>query len=276
MPTRNIKLRRIYEVAERLVLYAGAVVLVLWAVSPTRKWLEGWLLFDSASISALVGFLLVILYKTLFGLEKAIERAGESGSTRLLTGGVNEVYPVLSTLIFAANTQHRRERRPRELEVLGLTLFTAWPYLEGVLSGRELDGWSVRLLCLDPEFIRACSPTISAGWAHEAASKVEQIRDYVEYNRAELDRRKVSIELRTYSCPPGVHGFRVAGRDVLLAVTHWGADNRFRPPYDFYEHVPLEDETGRAGAYRGLFENWISHARACSSLSVSSRSSAPP
>lgn len=93
-----VVLRRVYEIAEKVLLIVGTVVLVLWAVKPSRDWLERNLLFDSSTIAAVMAFVVLLVYKTLITLQKSIESTQRSAPLRILSKGVNEVYPMLSNI----------------------------------------------------------------------------------------------------------------------------------------------------------------------------------
>ena len=126
MPKFLILLRRIYDFAEKATLVLGTLLLVFWAVKPSRVWLEANFLFDASTISAVMAFVVLLVYKTLIALQKSVESTQEPEPIRIVNNGVNEVYPLLTTMVTQVNNAtSRRGNDTHNFDVLGLTLFTA-------------------------------------------------------------------------------------------------------------------------------------------------------
>lgn len=157
----------------------------------------------------------------------------------------------------------------RQIEVLGLTLFSAWPELEFFLERPEVYGWTVRLATVSK--VGAPQPWVPKTWPQESATTITQVE---EFRAGGGKDRNHTIEVFEYHFTPVVHGFRLGNGDIFLSTLRWrdGQLGKHRFPYDY---VPATDVSPEADAARALFENWLDRA-VRSSREASGHDSAEP
>ena len=109
----------------------------------------------------------MIIGKSLRKIEADID---ESKKARFVEGGVSEIGASLLDLVNYRN----RLRYEKKLTVLGLTLRTPWPHVVSLIRNRALDGWTVDLFCLDPEF--CLTDGIPQNWKWTQTVKLEQYK----------------------------------------------------------------------------------------------------
>ena len=234
------------------------VLLSIWIIPPLRAPLVRYGLFDDASLAPIFELLLAltlvvlgIVAHRLSALTQAVADLTPVRST-LIRGGVSYVYPALLSSLSAV------EPSQRSVDVLGLTLYTAWPHLKGFLDTNEQTGWTIRMLCLDPAFIKS-SEYLDSGWCGSAEATLKSIQTYQVAQTQKLSQRGVSIDVRCYRCPPAIHGFRIGDGTVYMSASRWEAGVIAEPHYE-YEVFRADDRTNRAEAYRRLFDNWFTNA----------------
>jgi hypothetical protein len=247
------------------VIVAGVSFLVLaaWTVSPLRDFLLKTGYFDDKTVVAMLGITLALILSSLDDVFKRIQTIGKDVASlvptqsKLVKRGVTDVYgPLLAELKTVP-------RRARTIDVLGLTLFTAWNQLEGWLSQPDAEGWKVTLLCLDPDFGAKAIPGIPSDWYEAAKSISTQIAAYDAAHRVELETRNIELIVLQYAAFPAIHGFRIGNGTLFISCTHWEtAVDSLAKPYQFYDVFAASDQSERAEAYRSLFDNWFGHARA--------------
>ncbi len=127
-------LERLWDVAQRYFLIPLTVVnlvfISVWTVDPAREWLQhhgfshldvSWIV---ANVLALATLVLVALESRVKSIARQVGRFSPSGSSKIVEGGVAEIYPDLRRML-----NDGQGLRTRSLDVLGLSLFTAWPNL---------------------------------------------------------------------------------------------------------------------------------------------------
>jgi hypothetical protein len=129
--------RRIAETSRSVVVVAGLFV----AVALEVPWLEGPLQkFGFENVTGItlsvITFLLVAIF---FEVRSPLDRAHGRADPRHFSDTM-DMYPVLIDRI---NSISRRDEKV--LDVLGMTLYTAWPTLTFWLNRSELDNWTIRL-----------------------------------------------------------------------------------------------------------------------------------
>lgn len=146
------------------------------------------------------------------------------------------------------------EPEHRRIDVLGLTLFSAWPELENFLEQPEVNGWTVKLAALS----KTAEPGdlwVPDGWPSESETAVRQVK---EFGQGEDHNHR--IEVIEYELPPVVHGFRLGNGDVFLSTLKWREEGRLgkhRFPYDYF---PAHDRSSAATDARELFRSWFDRA----------------
>lgn len=149
-----------------------------------------------------------------------------------------------------------RKSDHKSIDVLGLTLYSAWPQFSFWLQNEDVSDWSVRAAVLDPDVE---VPAVSSAWSVEARGKIEAIERFA--SRREIVRRRISIDVRTYAFTPGVHGFRLGNGDVYLSVVHWDDDGDVVASEGIsYQYVAAADRRPSAEGTRRLFDSWFAQA----------------
>ena len=262
-----------------LFLAIASLLLVASAIAPVRKRLQALGVFDDEVMNEAIGIafiltvaLMELIYRQMKQMKRmlAAGRAPLANGSEVLKGGVGNVYPHLLDTVRKANS-----RGEHSLEVLGLTLYTAWPQVEAWVAANELNGWTIVLHSLAPNFVQSNSE-LPATWAPQSQGMIESIRAFVDARKDELGRRKIALSVNAYAGFPAVHGFRV-GREILISFSQWNSQTatpKLDTPTYFYERFGPDDQSHRAEAYRSLFANWISHAERSSGARYSTSDAA--
>ncbi|HYM60213.1 MAG TPA: hypothetical protein VEZ11_04905, partial [Thermoanaerobaculia bacterium] len=207
------------------------------------------------AIAPIIALVVLLVFRALESVEKRLTSLAESNATdSVISGGVTRVYQVITEVVKNIN-EAAVKRGERRIDVIGLTLFSAWPDLEGRIRNQQSSGWRIRMLCLEPEYITSQTTLLDPSWALEATKNIDQIRSYLSDERETLRKRRITVELYTYQRIPAIHGFAIGDSDVVISFCHWDKNGRIDRPYQFYEHFPTADASERAEFYRGLFRN---------------------
>jgi hypothetical protein len=259
--------KRSCRVVQVLIALPALLLLGAFSIPALRAQLESIGLVDAMSVLPLLGVLLAVAVSALDDIFKAVSTSATEikritpASSLIIRGGKAEVFEKLGPML--SNLKGSR----KTLDVLGLTLFTAWPQLKSFLENTDADGWKIRLLCIDPSFrLRASDldaacpiPGLSAGWLDEAASYMSEIKEYVQTHRERLAERRISIGVYGYKAFPAIHGFRLGDGALIMSWSHWDRSELSKPNH-FYELFPSTDHSARANEFRKLFDNWFDHA----------------
>ncbi|MFZ0772222.1 MAG: hypothetical protein WCA49_25035 [Candidatus Sulfotelmatobacter sp.] len=240
------------------------VWLLAWSIDSVRTWMQGHGL--GRDVPAVVGialaatmFVLVSFQQQLRQVAKRLGDFSPSASSRIIRGGIKDVYPELQKILAELGAGSSSER---SLDVLGLTLFTAWPMLlQPGLSSAEgaLRGWRVNVFLLCPDFIKS-NPCFSAAWALQAEAQLLAIKEFATNNAQLLKELKTDLAVTKYKFFPAVHGFRTGAGHLLISYIHWNGTS-LEGPTQFYEFFQPSDKSARASLYRDLFGNWIERAK---------------
>lgn len=255
---------RVSTSLQMFLLVVAIGFMIAWAISPVRERLEKSGYFDHETALEAVGLaliltlgLLTMLSKKMGKIASAMEVISHSHQD-ILDRGVGSVYPHL-----LEGLQGTANHRERILDVLGLTLYTAWPHIQAWINNGELRDWVITLHCLDPVYIEANQSCFSKKWIHHAQAQIEDIEHYQKHQAALLAEKAIRLELRTYRNFPAVHGFRIGNGDTFISFSWWESleDSAvLADPYFFYERFRPSDRSSRAHVYRALFDNWIDQA----------------
>jgi hypothetical protein len=250
------------------------------ALYRAADWLETFLEVQHVWVALAAALLLALLQ--LPGVEALSEKAGLDRNPELATGvGAivlasillemrqlrRRVTPVASGrkqypepgVMYKALTEKAQaitEREHREIEVLGLTLYSAWNQLSIFLELPEVSGWTVRLAALseDDTFQQ---PWVPDGWPEESATTLKRVREFSDKQGEEHDH---TIEVFEYEFAPAVHGFRLGNGDVFVSTLLWLPEGRLGSHPFSYDYIPVSDLSPGANAARKLFENWFNRA----------------
>lgn len=147
-----------------------------------------------------------------------------------------------------------------EIDVLGLTLYSAWPQLEPFLRGVVKDTWTVKFATL-AENGTAARGWVPDSWPRESGTTVAQVQQFK--SRQGKDHHHV-IEIYEYDFTPAVHGFRLGNGDVFISILRWEEEQpgeiRLGKHRFSYDYVPAHDASAEAVAARTLFRNWFDQA----------------
>lgn len=167
--------------------------------------------------------------------------------------GIREIYGPLTTILREADDQGLT------LDVLGLTLFSAWPiFLDPAIREGLLRAWRLNIYLLSPAFIRT-NPYFPDGWLQESEAKLKLVEKFAAAHSNAVEGPKITVV--QYSRFPAIHGFRTQSGHLFISYIHWNsAENLLDDPHHFYEEFRPEDKSDRASMYRSLFQNWIDHA----------------
>lgn len=253
---------RAVQVANAVVVVLAPLVLIAWAIVPVREWLKTNAYFDENTIIGLLGLVISLTLVHFSHLAKRTDQVGQAladfsrSRSGVIANGVTDVYPELLRELRGLPARERR------VDVLGLTLFTAWNQLQGFIMQAETRDWAVRLLCICPDFADQGVPGIPRDWAGDARQQADKIRSFIEKHAASLAERNVKISLECYAAFPALHGFMLGNGTLFMSVTQWEAGHdELAMPYHPYEKIDATDHSRRAQVYREIFRNWVDHAR---------------
>lgn len=233
-----------------LVLAAFALVLLLQV-----PWLEP--VFSSVGITNSEAARTTLILAVLAGIMLHLRRMSELLSRRTSSSG-RQYFPD-PIAVYPHMLENATELRGREktIDVLGLTLYTAWPSLSFWLGRADINGWRVRMTAIDPN-CEALEPWVPSDWYAEARTNLEQIKR--ASTNAELTKRRIKLETYTYDFVPHIHGFRLGNGDLYISYLLWRDDNKVDKEGYTYEYVPAGDPTDSSEALRRLFASWFDHA----------------
>lgn len=257
------RLQKILQMAQLGFLLFAILLLILWAITPTRSWLESFQIFDYNSMLAVVAIALILtisllsqLHKSFTTLSTRIEQFTKASSAKLIPNGILDVYP---NLFKALDSIKNKEQKT--LKVLGLTLYTAWPKIEAWLKLDKTRDWDITLFCLSPEFAGSSPNQIPQKWVQESKTYSEEISNYIKERAEDLNKKSINLKLILYSHFPAVHGFLLGNDALFISFSHWDCQNNcLEEPRHFYEFFEPSDKSQRAELYRALFKNWICKA----------------
>jgi hypothetical protein len=259
----------IYDKVRRFVyppvLAVGLLFCVLWSIAPLRALLTQWKWIDDATVFGVLGVVVTITVFELQQNEKTSKRLGDTlgsfspaQSSKIAFGGVGEVYNALSPAIRKLVAESRAGTTT--IDVLGLTLFSAWPVaLEPQLQNEEIRNCVINLYLIDTAFAQKTPELFRPEWLRDMESKPKEIAAFLEENADRLKRNRVEVRLKPYAFFPGVHGFRTSDGHLMISFVHW-AKQTLDNPNQFYEIFLPTDTSARAKAYRDLFDNWVQRA----------------
>jgi hypothetical protein len=141
----------------------------------------------------------------------------------------------------------------RSLDVLGLTLYSAWPVLSFLLQRPDVNGWTVRLATLSKD-ANALSLRIPGDWPQESATTVRQVKAF-EASQGAIHNHEITVY--EYEFSPAVHGFRLGNGDIFISTLLWEDDNCLGKTGFAYDYVPWHDTSSWAASNRELFNNWF-------------------
>lgn len=256
---RRLRRKRVaYVLRARAEQFASAiktalvVVGLLLVVALEIPWLAPALRgagFESLSSvgMAVIVFILVLLYFDVRSISAKQHLTPETHFEDPLS-----LYPVLWESI-----RKVKRREDKVLDVLGMTLYTAWPTLTFWLQHPEMDGWTIRLCAMVDDSGRQAD-FVPGDWSEESRANLNsaiQTRD----NLAKIGRA-VTIQTYAYDFMPVVHGFRLANGELFVSFLSWEDDGRIGREAYSYQYLPCGDESLSAAAMRNVYASWFERA----------------
>lgn len=145
----------------------------------------------------------------------------------------------------------------RTLDVLGITLYTAWTSLKFWVMRPETTDWTVRMAAV-MDRTSAMSPWIPGLWQKEAEIHLEDIFETAQLR--DVTARRIQLRPYAYDFVPGVHGYRLGNGDLFISFLRWQADGRLGKHGYTYEYISGEEQSASATSFRELFDSWFERA----------------
>jgi hypothetical protein len=242
---------RIADVSRMVIVVGGLLLAVAfnipWLENPLQK-----LGFDNVTEVSLsiVTFLLVAIFYEV--RSPSTPRDGERHARHF--PDAMDVYPVLTERMTAI-----RRREDKVLDVLGMTLYTAWPTITFWLNRAELDNWTIRLTAVSPHHEEDLHRIVPRAWFAESTANLSDAARVAHLPR--IQEKGIRIETHSYDFVPVLHGFRLGSGDLFWSLLEWDREGRICRDAYSYEFVPREDDSASAVAIRRVFDSWFTRAR---------------
>jgi hypothetical protein len=241
---------RLVDLLQPIIIFGGLVVTVLLKI-PWLKDLRGHVgLADTDGATQTL--IVLILASVYLEVRTLAQRMDQVGIEKMHLPDPMDVYPVL---LDRAKSITRTEEMC--LDVLGMSLYTAWPSIGFWLGRPELRGWTIRMAApvkAEPG-VAALVPT---EWLHEARANLSQIRDAAQ--SPTVIKQNIKLEGFGYDFMPFLHGFRLGNGDLFYSLLMWSDDGKISREKYSYEFVPREDASPSADAAREVFDSWFKRA----------------
>lgn len=242
---------RLLEATQSIVVVGGLVIVVALQIPWLNDQLTEIGLSGTAKIvDSLVIFVLAAVFLEVRALARKVVEPEPLG---LHLRDPMDVYPIL--LRRAGEIVRSDEKR---LDVIGMTLYTAWPSINFRLSRPEFRGWTVRMAAA-ASVTGTAAAMVPAEWVPEAQRFLSEIENASQ--RADLRAQKVVLEAYTYDFVPALHGYRLGNGDLFYSILKWDRSGAISRDGFTYEYVPAEDRSASAEAIRAVFDSWL--VRAC-------------
>ena len=246
---------RIKRVSERIVSFSQVLIAVVGLIAVILlniSWLDG--PFKKIGISDPTDFtggvVAVIVVSIFFDVRSLIARKYEPEDRHF--SDPMEVYPLLFERIRAIS-------RPEEkvLDVIGITLYTAWPSIRFWLNRSDLIGWTVRFAAVAVNK-RQFSSHMPEEWPHEAQANLNNVCSYA--NSRAVQAQHINLQAFGYDFMPSLHGYRLGNGDLFYSILLWRDDGKVSIDGYSYEFVPGDDKSSSAEAIRQVFDSWFKRA----------------
>jgi hypothetical protein len=198
--------------------------------------------------------IVIVLVSIFFDLRILLDRTDKAPEEQRHCADPMAVYPML---------QERMEKitRPEEkrLDILGVTLYTAWPSVRFWLDHPELDGWTVRLTAVAHRD-RRLADYVPPDMFRESRKNLQSIHQTSLQQK--LKNRRIKLEAYGYDFMPVLHGYRLGTGDLFYSVLRWQDDAKIGLEGYSYEYLPAADKSASAVAIRETWDNWFKRAMA--------------
>jgi hypothetical protein len=231
-----------------IIAIGGLLVVVLLSI----PWLDGPLkkagLTAPGPLSQAIVALVVV--SIFFDVRRLTERKPEPQQRHF--PAPMDVYPVLLERIHSI-----ARKEEKVLDVIGMTLFTAWPSIRFWLNRTDLNGWTVRLAAL-ADHEAELAAYVPSFWFRDSRSNLSSIVHYA--NSTAARSKDINLQPFAYDFMPSLHGYRLGNGDLFYSFLHWDTDGKLRLDDFSYDFVPHEDHSPSANAIRETFESWFQRA----------------
>jgi len=246
----KIVTNKVVEILQVIVAVGGLLLAVALQIPWLRKPLERIGLEDTGgTIQTILVFVVVAAFFEVRSLRSTLDGTREQ---RHFANPI-DVYPVLLSRMRSIS---RKEEK--KLDVLGMTLYTAWPTITFWLNQPELSGWTIRLTAVLYSD-KGIAGLIPREWFQESVSNLKSVAEAAKV--PSVIRRDITLEPYGYDFMPVVHGFRLGNGDLFFSILSWQDDGRIGRESYSYEYIPCEDHSESAQAMRAVFDSWFERAR---------------
>lgn len=247
------RLERFVESDQAVLAIALGALLLLVQIPPVERLVEDTALENSSQLRTAIG--VILLSSILLELRQLKRRVTPVISDREHYPDPAEMYDRLKEKLGSladpnANQDHWR------IEVLGLTLDSAWPVLEHFLERTDVYNWTIRLATMSKDATET-RKWVPEGWPKESETTVGQV---MEFKARQQNKHHHDIKVFEYEFVPVVHGFRLGNEDVFLSTLRWRPEGTLGEHRFVYDYFPAHDFSAEATAARELFRNWFAQA----------------
>jgi hypothetical protein len=235
---------------QAVVAVGGLVIVLLLQIPWLKKPLEAIGVSESGGIVQLV--VLAVLVTLFFDVRALADKVEVATDQRHFSDPI-DVYPVL---LARMRTISRADEKV--LDVLGMTLYTAWPTITFWLNRPEFADWTIRLAavsCSD----KGLGLLVPKEWFKETKSNLNRVLETAK--APAIVRRNIKLEPYGYDFMPALHGFRLGNGDLFYSLLSFQEDGRIGREQYSYEFVRCEDHSPTAQAMRDIFGSWFERAR---------------
>jgi len=239
---------RLLSFIQVFIAIAGLAVVVLlnipWLDGPLKK-------IGLSDPTAVTGSVLTLVVVSIFFDVRTLLSSKADPEKRHFSDPM-DVYPVLEQRV---NSISRAEEKV--LDVIGMTLYTAWPSIRFWLNRNELNGWTVRFAAISESGQRR-SIHVPTAWYRDAKTNLDNIYDFANSPLA-LDKH-INVQAFGYDFMPVLHGYRLGNGDLFYSILQWQDDGKIGIDDYSYEFVPWGDKSASADAIRQVFDSWFRRA----------------
>jgi hypothetical protein len=246
---------RIKRVSERIVSFAQSLIAVVGLIAVILlnvSWLDG--PFAKIGISdpnAFTGAVVtVVVVSIYFDVRSLVERKSEPENRHF--SDPMEVYPLLLERVGRVSRSEEKV-----LDVIGMTLYTAWPSIRFWLNRPEFTGWTVRFAAVSGNQ-SSLSKYVPDAWFHDSRSNLDNIHQYAGSRAAQVQH--INLQAFGYDFMPSLHGYRLGNGDLFYSVLLWEEDGQISIDGYSYEFVRSEDKSPSAESIRQVFDSWFRRA----------------
>lgn len=177
----------------------------------------------------------------------------ESDSTIKWYRNIHDLFPDMTNLIESSIATENTST----IEVMGLTLFEMWRYLQNFIPLETTKDMDVTLTTIaGTEQQISCMKT---NWSELSQATCKNIDAYVYANREELDRRNIKISVHKYDHIPMFHGILIDGKHLFFSFTSWSNEGLSEGAETFYCYYNTSTPIGKS--HLRIFRSWFDHTK---------------